>query len=320
MDYYETLGLGKGADQDEIKKAYRKLALKYHPDRNQGNKEAEEKFKQISEAYAVLSDPEKRKQYDTFGASGFQQRYSQEDIFRNTNINDILREFGINLGGGGGRTTFRTGPGGGGFFDDLFGVGGGGMGGQTGDFRHYRPGPQPARMVKGNDLSLELPITLEEVLQGGEKTIALGHGAQADKVAVKIPAGIESGKKLRLSGRGAPSPMAGPPGDLLLQIRVQPHPLFSREGSNLVVEKEVALSGAMLGAKLAVPTLEGRQLKVKVPPGIQPGSRLRLKGHGLPSGPRGPRGDLLVKINLAVPKELSPEQRELAEQLAAAGL
>jgi len=317
MDYYETLGLGKGAGQEEIKKAYRKLALKYHPDRNQGNKKAEERFKQISEAYAVLSDPEKRKQYDTFGASGFQQRYSQEDIFRNTNINDILREFGINLGGG--RTTFRAGPGGGGFFDDLFGVGGG-MGGQQADFRQFRQGPQQPRMVRGNDLSLELPITLEEVLRGGEKTISLGRGGQADKVAVKIPPGIESGKKLRLAGKGGPSPMAGPPGDLLLLISVQPHPVFSREGDNLLTEKEIPLSSALLGTEVPVPTLEGRQLKVKVPPGMQPGGRLRLKGHGLPSGPRGPKGDLLVKINLRLPKKLTKEQKNLVEELAASGL
>jgi len=312
MDYYETLGIAKSASPDEIKKAYRKLALKYHPDRNQGNKEAEERFKQISEAYAVLSDPEKRKQYDTFGASGFQQRYSQEDIFRNAgDLNDILREFGINLGGGG-RATFRTSGGMGGgasFFDDLFGVGGmgGGMGG--------RPAP-----VKGNDLSLELPVTLEEVLHGGEKTIALGRGGATDKLAVKIPAGIEQGKKLRMAGKGAPSPMGGPPGDLYLLIRIQPHPLFSREGHNLVVEKEVPFTGLALGSELAVPTLDGKQLKVKVPAGSSPGSRLRLKGHGLPSGPKGPRGDLLVKIALKPAKELTDQQRDLLTELAATGL
>lgn len=313
MDYYETLGVAKSASQEQIKKAYRKLALKYHPDRNQGNKEAEERFKQISEAYAVLSDPEKRKQYDTFGASGFQQRYSQEDIFRNAgDLNDILREFGINLGGGG-RATFRTSGGMGGgmgggasFFDDLFGVGG--MGGG-------RPAP-----VKGNDLSLELPVTLEEVLHGGEKTIALGRGVATDKLSVKIPAGIEQGKKLRMAGKGAPSPMGGPPGDLYLLIRIQPHPLFSREGHNLVVEKEVPFSGLALGSELAVPTLDGKQLKVKVPAGSSPGSRLRLKGHGLPAGPRGPRGDLLVKIALKPPKELNDRQRELLTELAATGL
>ncbi|MFH7324864.1 DnaJ C-terminal domain-containing protein [Desulfurivibrio sp. C05AmB] len=319
MDYYETLGLGKSASPDEIKKAYRKLALKYHPDRNQGNKEAEERFKQISEAYAVLSDPEKRKQYDTFGSSGFQQRYSQEDIFRNSDINDILREFGINLGGG--RATFRAGPGGASFFDDLFGVGGMGRGGGQGqEFQYFRQDPRQQQMVRGNDLSLELPVSLEEVLHGSEKTISLGRGAQADKVAVKIPPGIESGKKLRIAGKGAPSPLAGPPGDLLLLIRVQPHPVFSREGQNLVVEREIPLSGALLGTEVAVPTLEGRQLKVKVPAGSKPQAKLRLKGQGLPGTPGGGRGDLLVKINLKLPGKLNAEQKKLVQQLAETGL
>jgi curved DNA-binding protein len=317
MDYYETLGVSKSAEPGEIKKAYRKLALKYHPDRNQGNKEAEERFKKISEAYAVLSDPEKRKQYDSFGSAGFQQRYSQEDIFRDANLNDILREFGINLGGGG-RAQFRTGMGGGAsIFDDLFGVGG--PGGQAGDFRHFRQDPRQ-QQVKGNDLSLELPITLEEVLHGGEKTISLGRGSQADKVAVKIPVGIEDGKKLRITGKGAPSPFAGPPGDLLLVIRVQPHPTFKREGQNLVAERKIPISGALLGTELAVPTIEGRQLKVKVPPGSKPNAKLRLKGHGLPAGPGGPRGDLLVALELKIPAKLSPEQRELVEKLAKTGI
>lgn len=328
MDYYKVLGLEKNAKPEDIKKAYRKLALKYHPDHNQGNKEAEAKFKEISEAYAVLSDPEKRQQYDTHGSAGFQQRYSQEDIFRNADINDILREFGINLGGG--RATFRSG---GGFFDDLFGVGGsggmggaGGRGGQGREFHFFRQGGAPGggqqQMVKGNDLSLELPVSLEDVLKGAEKTIALGQqgGTAGQKVSIKIPAGIEDGKKLRLSGKGAPSPLGGPPGDLLLLIRIQPHPTFSREGNNLVVDKEIPISAALLGSELAVPTLEGRKLKVKVPPGSKPGSRLRLKGHGLPSGPRGSKGDLLVRINLTIPGKLSDQQKELARQLAAAGL
>ncbi|ADH86024.1 DnaJ C-terminal domain-containing protein [Desulfurivibrio alkaliphilus] len=319
MDYYKALGVGRSASPEEIKKAYRKLALKYHPDRNQGNKEAENRFKEISEAYAVLSDPEKRKQYDTFGADGFQQRYSQEDIFRNANINDILREFGINLGGG--RATFHGGMGGGpSFFDELFGVGGmSGMGGQAQDFRHFQQDPRRQQMVKGNDLSLELPVTLEEVLHGSEKTISLGHGGKSDKVSVKIPAGIEDGKKLRINGKGAPSPMAGPPGDLLLLIRVKPHPVFSREGRNLVVDQEIPLSGALLGTDIAVPTLEERRLKVKVPAGSKPGAKLRLKGQGLP-GAGGARGDLLVRLNLKMPAKLTADQRELVKKLAATGL
>lgn len=317
MDYYKTLGLEKGAKPEDIKKAYRKLALKYHPDRNQGNKEAEDRFKKISEAYAVLSDPEKRKQYDTFGDSGFQQRYSQEDIFRNANINDILREFGINLGGG--RAQFHAGMGGGPtFFDDLFGVGGG-KGHPGADFRQFRQDPRQQRQLKGNDLSLELPVTLEDVLKGGEKTISLGRGGQSDKVAIKIPAGIEDGKKLRIPGKGSPSPMGGQPGDLLLIIRIQPHPLFQREGHNLVVERDIPITGALLGTEVAVPTPEGKQLKMKVPPGTKPKARLRVKGHGLP-GAGGSRGDLLVALNLRVPDNLTPEQKELAEKLAATGI
>lgn len=201
MDYYKVLGIAKTASADEIKKAYRKLALKYHPDRNPDNKEAEEKFKEISEAYAVLSDPEKRKQYDTFGSSGFRQRYSQEDIFRGSDLGDILREFGINLGGqGGGRSGFRTG-GGGSPFEFFFNQGGGGpqgfqnFGGAQQGFGgntcggSCRPGPQ-----KGNDLTMELAVSLEDVLHGAEKTIALRHGGRTEKVAVKIPLGIEEGK------------------------------------------------------------------------------------------------------------------------------
>ncbi|MFZ5762457.1 MAG: DnaJ C-terminal domain-containing protein [Thermodesulfobacteriota bacterium] len=308
MDYYEQLGVAKSASADEIKKAYRKLALKYHPDRNQGNKEAEEKFKKISEAYAVLSDAEKRKQYDTFGSAGFQQRFSQEDIFRNADLGDILREFGINMGGGG-RATFRTsgGMGGASFFDDLFGMGGG-----AGFRTSHRAQP-----VKGGDLSLELPITLEEVLHGSEKTIALGHG---EKVSVKVPAGIESGKKLRLAGKGSPSPMGGPPGDLYLTVTVLPHRLFAREEENLVVDAEVSYSGLALGSEVAVPTLDGKHLKVKVPAGSQPGAKLRLKGQGLPKNTKGTRGDLLARLTVGVPRKLSGEQEELLRKLAGTGL
>lgn len=308
MDYYEQLGVAKSASADEIKKAYRKLALKYHPDRNQGNKEAEEKFKKISEAYAVLSDAEKRKQYDTFGSAGFQQRFSQEDIFRNADLGDILREFGINMGGGG-RATFRTsgGMGGASFFDDLFGMGGG-----AGFRTSHRAQP-----VKGGDLSLELPITLEEVLHGSEKTIALGHG---EKVSVKVPAGIESGKKLRLAGKGSPSPMGGPPGDLYLTVTVLPHRLFAREEEDLVVDAEVSYSGLALGSEVAVPTLDGKHLKVKVPAGSQPGAKLRLKGQGLPKNTKGTRGDLLARLTVGVPRKLSGEQEELLRKLAGTGL
>lgn len=312
MDYYKLLGVEKSASPEEIKKAYRKLALKYHPDRNKGNKEAEEQFKKISEAYAVLSDKEKRQQYDTVGSAGFQQRYSQEDIFRNADLGDILREFGINFGGG--RATFRS-SGGGGGFEDLFRQQGASGRPSPGfqDFRHQQP-------VKGNDLSLELPISLAEVLSGAEKTISLGRGSGAEKVSVKIPPGIETGKKLRISGKGSPSPMGGPPGDLYLLIKVEPHPIFTRDGSHLTMDLQIPYSSAVFGAEVAVPTLEGKQLKVKVPHGCQPQAKLRLRKHGLPDSSGGARGDLLVKILVAVPKDLSAEQKELLEKLKEAGL
>lgn len=308
MDYYKLLGVEKSASADEIKKAYRKLALKYHPDRNKGNKEAEEQFKKVSEAYAVLSDKEKRQQYDSFGAAGFQQRYSQEDIFRGADLGDILREFGINFGGG--RASFRTsGRGGAGIFEDMFGQGGGQHG-----FHEFRQPP-----VKGSDLSLELPISLNEILTGAEKTISLGRGGATDKVSVRIPAGIESGKKLRVAGKGSPSPMGGSPGDLYLVIRVEAHPDFVREGADLIADTRIPFSTAILGGEIAVPTLEGKKLKVKVPPGSQPQAKLRLRKHGLPDG-SGARGDLLVKIAVAVPKELSEAQKELVAKLKEAGL
>jgi len=319
MDYYKILGIDKNASQEEIKKAYRKLALKYHPDRNQGNKEAEEKFKKISEAYAVLSDPEKRKQYDTFGEAGFQQRYSQEDIFRNVDLGDILREFGINFGGRG--TTFRTSGGGGAtIFDDLFGFSTAGGGGGRTTFRTFRTGAGHTQHIKGADASLELPLSLEEVLTGTEKTISLSRGNQVDRVSVKIPAGIESGKKLRVAGKGSPSPTGGPAGDLYLVVNVQPHPRFSRQGNDLTTTLDVPLTTMILGGNATVTTLEGKQLKVKVPAGSQPGAKLRLRGHGLPSGRSGSRGDLLVTLMPILPKKPTAEQKRLLEELAKTGL
>ncbi len=315
MDYYKTLGVDKSASPEELKKAYRKLALKYHPDRNQGNKEAEEKFKKVSEAYAVLSDKEKRQQYDTFGSSGFQQRYSQEDIFQGADLGEILREFGINFGGG--RAKFRTTKGGS-PFDDLFGFGGGG-GFERGAGTGY-DSRQTAQQIKGNDITLELAVTLDEVLTGTEKTIALGRGASAEKVSVKVPAGIEDGKKLRISGKGSPSPMAGPPGDLYLLIKTIPHENFTREGHHLTVELKIPYTAAVLGTEISVPTLDGHELKVRIPAGSQPQSKLRLKGKGLPCGPRGGNGDLFVRINIAVPKELDSTQKKLIEELAKTGI
>ena len=319
MDYYKILGVSKDASEQKIKKAFRKLALKYHPDRNKDNKESEEKFKQANEAYAVLSDKKKRQQYDTYGSTDFHQRFSQEDIFRNSDIGSILREFGVNFGGTGGgrgfRTSFRTSSSGGGSpFDSFFQQAG--AGGGCGS--RCQSGFQQQAAVKGNDLTMELPISLNEVLSGAEKVISVGQAGH--RVSVKIPAGIESGKKLRVSGKGSPSPMGGPAGDLYLLIKVQPHSVFSREKNNLIVEQRIPFSSATLGDHIKVPTLGGKHLKVKIPPGMQEKGKLRIKGKGLPDGPRGSRGDLLVKIAVQIPKKISNEQKELIEALKETGL
>ncbi len=311
MDYYKILNTNKNASKDEIKKAYRKLAMKYHPDRNKGDKKAEEKFKEANEAYAVLSDPEKKQQYDTYGSTDFHKRYSQEDIFKNADLGSIFREFGINFGSTGGPRGGGASP-----FDAFFG---GGMGGAS-QGCGSSCGGQQFRPSKGSDYKLELTISLDDVLSGTEKTISLGRGSAAEKVSVKVPAGIESGKKLRITGKGSPSPNGGPPGDLYLLIQVAAHNLFSRDGNNLIIEKEIPYSGAVLGTKIPVPTLEGKQFNVKVPAGVQPNAKLRLKGHGLPSGPMGPRGDILVRIAVSIPKEINASQKDLLKQLAAAGL
>ena len=316
MDYYKILGVDKTATKDDLKKAYRKLALKYHPDRTKGDKKAEEKFKQANEAYAVLTDPEKRQQYDTYGSDTFQKRYSQEDIFRGADLGSIFREFGIKVGccsqagaGGRGRGGSPFEP----FFSQSSGAGGN-------PFQSQGCGSSRRQPVKGEDATLELGITLVEVLNGSEKTISLGRGQSADKVSVKIPAGIESGKKLRVAGKGSPSPQGGAAGDLYLLINILPDPNFSRDGNDLICERLIPFSVATLGGTIAVPTLEGKTLNVKVPAGIQPQAKLRLKGHGLPVGPIGPRGDLLVRFMVEVPKEVTPSQQELIEKLQALGL
>ncbi|MBM9528556.1 J domain-containing protein [Desulfoprunum benzoelyticum] len=308
MDYYETLGVSKTASPDEIKKVYRKLALKYHPDRNNGDKSAEERFKQISEAYAVLSDPEKKRQYDTFGSTQFHQRYSQEDIFRNFDINEILRQFNFGRGSqnfqshsnmGGGHGTFSF------FGNDMRGgCGSGGCGQQ----------------VKGQDLTYQITVTLEDVMHGAERNITLRTNGTPQNVSVKIPKGIEAGKKLRLKDKGAASPTGGPSGDLFLKVEIAPHERFVREGDDLVIEKLVSFSEACLGTKVEVETIEGKNFVVTIPPGSVNESRLRLKGHGLPVGPIGDRGDLYVKLGVAVPKELNQEQEDLIRDLQKVGL
>lgn len=314
MEYYQTLGVAKSASAAEIKKAYRQLALKYHPDKNQGDKTAEAKFKEINEAYAVLSDAEKKQQYDTYGSTDFHQRYSQEDIFRNFDLNDILRQFGG--GGGNGSSGFRSTMGGGGAqsFQSFFGQGGSSrMGGGCGT-----GGCQPP--AKGQDLTYQLSVTLDEVMHGAEKNITLRTNGTPQNVTVKIPKGIEAGKKLRLKGKGSASPQGGAPGDIYLKVEVSKHDHFVRDGDDLICEKRLSFSDACLGTKVEVETLEGKKFMVTVPAGVQQDARLRIKGHGLPSGPLGSRGDIYVKLGVLVPEQLSAEQEKLVLSLQENGL
>lgn len=290
-DYYEVLGLKKGASADEIKKAFRKLAVKYHPDKNQGDKKAEDRFKEINEAYAVLSDPQKKSQYDQFGSAGFHQRYSQEDIFRNFNAGDIFREF--NLGGNED------------IFSRIFGGGGG-----------FRQGGR-SMSRKGQDFEMELAISFVDAFSGGEKRVSYSREGRNEELSVKIPPGIDNGAKMRLSGKGGAGIGGGANGDLYLNISVREDSRYSREGSDILMPQAIPFSTACLGGSLDVETLDGVK-RIKVPAGISSGTKVRLKGLGFPGGAT--RGDFYVVVAIAVPESLTAKQHELIEKLAKEGL
>lgn len=311
-DYYKILGVQKSSTPEEIKKAYRKLAMRFHPDRNKGEKAAETKFKEISEAYAVLSDPEKRKQYDMFGAEGFQSRFSQEDIFRGFDFSSIFREFGF--GGGMGQNIFG----------EIFG------GGTGRSQRHFRTSGSPfdgfggsrsqAPGVKGQDLVYQLSVTLEELAKTTTKVISYDVDGRQERVSVKVPAGIASGKKLRIPGKGQAGLYGGPNGDLYIQIMVLDHPVFRRENDDLIMRRKIRFSEAVFGAEIEVPTIDQKALKLKIPPGTQDNSKLRLKGYGLPHLDGSGRGNAYVQMSIEVPTKLTKKQKALIESLADQGL
>ena len=295
-DYYKALGVDKNSSPEEIKKAFRKLAVKYHPDRNPNDKTAEDKFKEINEAYAVLSDPKKKEEYDTFGSSGFHKQYSQEDIFRGFDFSNVYKD----MGAGGGEDIFSR------LFGGSFGRGGGRGG--------FRGGPQ-----RGGDLEMEVEIGFRDAAQGAEKQVAFRRNGQREELKIKIPAGVDNGSKIRLTGKGGQGEGGGPDGDLFLSIRVLPDQAFSRDGGDLFVDRSIPFSSACLGISLDVPTLEDEK-RIKVPAGIQPGTKIRLKGCGIKPLGSNSKGDLYVKISVHVPETLNAEQKKLVEELAKKGL
>ncbi len=356
-DYYESLGVSREASPEEIKKAYRKLAMKYHPDRNPDDKEAEEKFKEVSEAYEVLSDPEKRQRYDRYGYDGVRQSFSQggfswEDFHHFDDLSDL---FGGGLGG---------------FFEEIFGGGSFTRGG-TGRRR---------RVHKGRNVKISLSLTLKEAATGinkkvrikkreicdtckgsraapgsskktcpkcqgsGKHTVSQGGGflftysttcdlchgegeiiskpcetcggsgmtAKEQTLEVKVPAGIQSGQRLVLQGQGEPSIDGGPPGDLYAEIHVQDHKLFQRENEDVYLDYPISFVDAIIGTELEVPTLYGKA-RLKVAPGTQPGTLLRLKGQGISRLQSFGRGDQYVRINVELPRKLNSRQKKLLE-------
>ena len=282
-DYYEILGVNRGATPEEIKKAYRKLAVQYHPDKNPGDKAAEEKFKEASNAYSVLSDPEKRRMYDTRGHAGvhdmgFEGYRNTDDVFRHINLDDIFGRGGF--GGFGG-------------FGDAFG-----------DAFGQRRTTAPSR---GRDIRMNVSIPFEDTVLGSKKEV----NVQGKRLTLTIPPGIQDGKTLRIQGHGE-SLGSGISGDLLVTISVQPHPTLTREGADLLTDAKISMTTAALGGSVRIQTLTGN-VDLKIPSGSQPGQQFRLRGRGAVDA-SGRKGDLRVRLVVEIPKSLSRKQRSLLKE------
>jgi DnaJ-class molecular chaperone len=292
-DYYEVLGVPRNASEAEIKKAYRKLARQHHPDRNPGDKQAEVRFKEVQEAFDVLSDKTKREQYDRFGHAGLGGGPFEggQGPFQG----------GQNPFGGGGGQTFQFEGMDLGDLANLFRGAGGGGGIDPGELFGRRGGrSRGRRAAPQEEPAADVSIPLETAVLGG--SIALSVDGR--QITVKVPPGVEEGKKLRLAGQGADG------GDLLLKLHIEHHPWFRREGNDLILEVPLSLAEAVLGAKVDVPTLDGKRLSVKVPPGTSSGTRLRLRGHGVNGG------DQYIETKVVVPAPANERSRELLEEFA----
>src|SRR5688500_4617830 len=310
-DYYKTLGVSRTSSEKDIKSAYRKLARKYHPDVNPGDKNAEDRFKEIGEAYEVLSDPEKRRKYDQFGSN-----WQRGPAGAHPGWNEVFRQAQRRQGAG-----RRTGAGGGPVIDFEQA-----MGGDFGEFfeglfgRGARPGASTAgRPRAGEDLEQEITVTLEELFNGGSREFVIdvpdASGKMVrERIEVKIPPGIEEGKRLRVAGKGHPGTAGGPRGDLYLRIRQRSHPQFERRGNDLVVEVAVPVWIAALGGEVELRTLAGSGA-FTIPPETQNGRTFRLRGQGMPVHGGTGRGDLLAKVKLVMPERLTETQKEIFQQL-----
>lgn len=300
-DYYKLLGVERSASKDEIAKAYKKLARKYHPDLNPGDKSAEEKFKDINEAYEVLKDEEKRRMYDQLGPNWKDgQQFTGGPGFENFNFH-----FNGTQGGFGGVNSD--------FFEALFGqMGRGGFGGRADDFSSFG-GNYGRRSRRGSDVEAEIEISLEEARRGGSKQVTLSNGGVSSNLQITIPAGIRDGGKLRLRGKGNPG---SPAGDLYLTVRYAKHPVFRVDGLDVTCDVTLQPWEAVFGAKKRVPTLDG-EVEMNIPAGSSSGRRLRMRGRGL--GPVESRGDEYVNVAISVPKpdDLNEEQLKLWKALAA---
>ena len=311
-DYYETLGVSKTASADEIKSAFRKLARKHHPDMAKPKEKsaAEEKFKQINEAYEVLSDPEKRQKYDQLGADWNQPGgFQPPPDWGRGGAGGGFRRY---AGGNGGGVEFEFG--GTGFSDFFEAFFGGGRGESA--FGGAGFGRRPATAERGQDVEADIMVTLEEALNGSKRQVSLRRAGsnKTETYQVKIPRGVHEGQRIRLAGQGEAGPRGGKSGDLFLRVRLARHPDFSVEGSDLIYELALEPWQAALGTEVDVPTMEGKR-RLKIPPGTQSGQRFRLRERGLPTA-NGGRGNLYVVVQIAIPKKLSEAEREIWQRLA----
>jgi curved DNA-binding protein len=320
-DYYEVLGVARDASADDIKKAYRKLARKHHPDVNPGDKTAEARFKEAQQAYDVLSDAERRALFDRYGTAAFEGvsaagsrppgpgaadwSASQAGPGFTFDFGEFFGPGGAGAGtvpGGGARGGSDDEPGGGGLFEELIGRVRGGRGGR-----------RPAGPRAGHNLEASLTIPFLTAVRGGETTIELERDGRREALVVKIPPGIETGAKLRLRGQGEAGEPGAPRGDLTIVVNVAPHPYFTRDGRNLLVEVPITVAEAVLGAKVDVPTLDGTK-SLTIPPGSSSGQKLRLRGQGVPASGTKPEGDLFLALKVVVPRSVDDTSRRLIRE------